>query len=100
MSEETEMFEDGFRITIRVEYFRELVHAVEYTSTDKEYIKRFPTHAMKQNVIIPVMQSLLNKVQKTIDTKRIEREREYNVKYGDDGTVSGNIGKIHNNDQD
>jgi hypothetical protein len=107
VSEETEIFEDSFRVTIKVADFREMIHAIEYTSTNKEYIKRFPTHAMKQDIIIPVMQSLLNRVQKAIDTKKIEFEKRHNeevrhpsgVCYETDG-VTMKKENIHNNGQD
>jgi hypothetical protein len=78
----SEIFEDDFRVTVRVEDFREMIHTLEYCSTDKDYVLRFPIHAMKGFEVIPKMKDLLDRVEKAIAIKKMEQEKikkEYDV---------------------
>ena len=88
-------FEDGFRVTIRVDDFRELIHALHYVNTDKDYILRFPTHTLKQCEIIPRMDDLLIRVETAITAKKLEIEKRYDVE-NDESGVKHKEEDIHN----
>jgi hypothetical protein len=88
-------FEDGFRVTIRMDDFRELIHALHYVNTDKDYIVRFPMHTLKQCEIIPKLDELLSRVEKAIAEKKIEVEKRYDVE-SDKSGVKHKGEDIHN----
>jgi len=80
-----EYLEDGFRVTIKVDDLREMIHALHYVNTDKDYILRFPIHVVKQCEIIDRMDELLDRVEKAMNTKKVEMEKtkKYHVNYSE-----------------